>query len=118
MIMTAPTAGDARGFGGHTPGFVFRVAELQSQRRELKAAVSRECRRQGVMPPAEPTEPVDDVLAAMARGDLDAARAACRTRPERWPVYRLDAALGRFLWPEHAGEFARTVELLGPASGW
>lgn len=100
------------------PAFIFNVSALIKQRREMKAAVIRECRRKRVVPPAWSNEPVDQVLSAVARGDRDAARAICATRAQRWPVFKLDAALGRALWPEHAAEWAKTIELLGPASGW
>lgn len=51
------------GFEDAPPAFTFNVAALIKQRRELKAAVIRECRRIGVVLPPPPDEPVDHALA-------------------------------------------------------
>lgn len=106
------------GFAGNPPAFIFDADALIRKRHEQRQAEITNALHRGATAPRLPSSGIDQVLAAVKRGDMESAKAACTTRAERWPVFRFDANLAGQLWPDTAEDFQRTVSMFGSPETW
>jgi hypothetical protein len=102
---------DEVGFGDHEPLFM-REAAIRAAIAKHGNAIAQRLAQTG-----KPTA-ADNALRLALAGNLDGARAAAKTRAERWPAFRMAPELSAQLWPDTGSEFASTVRMFGEPSGW
>jgi hypothetical protein len=94
------TVTDAPGFQGEAPRF---IADGRERLRAADAAANT---------------PAAKAMKLAAEGRHDEAAAACKTRAERWGVFKANSELGSRLWPDTGEEFAATVRMFGEPDTW